>query len=190
MKTVRFTKIVEKLGTPEPYTLWLPPEKDRDFQAAIKAHRVMTVHQENTGNATDFGEIGFAKDVQGSFLLFPKSLKRYEGRRVVGVKYDLLKETPAELPTPEPKKPAKRKTHAEPEPKSAAREKPALSPATSAKFEPLRVFEAEKPKAQPKSIKPPALNELTREVRKAMKKLEQGNPVAAYQILEKSISSK
>jgi hypothetical protein len=35
VKTVRFSKIVEAAGKPEPYTLWLPPEEDRRFQSAI-----------------------------------------------------------------------------------------------------------------------------------------------------------
>jgi hypothetical protein len=136
VKTVRFTKLVEEVGTPEPYTLWLPPEKDHDFQSAIKAHRVMTVHQANTGTASDFGEIGFVKDVQGSFLLFPKSLKRYEGRRVVGVKYELLKETPSEAPAPKPtkreSKPTKSATKPKPQQKTA-RSKTAKTPAKPAK---------------------------------------------------------
>ncbi len=207
VKTVRFTKIVDEVGTPEPYTLWLPPEKDPHLQAAIKAHRVMTLHQENTGHASDFGEVGFVKEVQGSFLLFPKSLKRYEGQRVVGVKYGLLKETPAEPPAPKPRKSREREADAkeaadkpEPQPEKPAREKPAPSPPAPTKFEPLRVFEPEGAQAQPKSSQsaPPTttpdesqqLKSLTREVRRAMKKLEGGNAVAAYQILQKSISRK
>jgi hypothetical protein len=193
VKTVRFTKIVEESGKPELYTLWVPPEKDRRLQSALKAHRVMTVHQENTGHATDFGEIGFDKDVQGSFLLFPKSLKRYEGSRVVGIKYDLLKETPPMAPVAANKE--TREPEPEPEPKSAR--EPAAPPP---KFEPLRVFQPEtreEPRGRAKPPKPPEapneselLSTLTREVGKALKKLEQGNAVAAYNILKESVASK
>jgi hypothetical protein len=71
--------------------------------------------------------------------------------------------------------------------------KPAPAPAT--KFEPLRVFRPEEAGEQPKPAKPKRsdtgeasrqLKALTKEVRKALKKLEQGNAVAAYQILQKA----
>jgi hypothetical protein len=194
VQTVRFTKIVDEIGKPEPYTLWLPPEKDRQFQAAIKAHRVMTVHQENTGSAKDFGEIGFAEDVQGNCLVFPKSLKRFEGRRVVGIRYDLLEKPPAMADAPTKKAP--RKPKAAPKARSKPEAKP---PAPAPKFEPLRVFQPEEASEQPKPAKPKRAGareenrqsgDLMREVRKAMKKLEQGNAVAAYQILDKAVSSK
>ncbi len=185
MKTVRFAKVVAKSGPPEPYTLWSAPEKDPHFQAALKAHRVMTVRQENVGSKKDFGEVGFTKGGKGALLLFPKSLKRFEGQRVVGVKYDLLKEArPAKTAPPaKAKKPSKPKT----------------PPAPQQEIPPLRIFrpeEEEKPAAPKKpakrtaSKKPPdaekQLQTLLREVAKAQKKLEQGNAVAAYRILEKA----
>jgi hypothetical protein len=151
----------------------------------------MTVHQENVGTKTDYGEIGFVEGVQGSFLIFPKSLKRYEGKRVVGVKYDLLKEPPLMEAAPK-KKPAKPKAAPKPEPEPEPVKPP---PQPAPKFEPLRVFKPEEPK--PVKAKPAAepdqrehFNALTREVRKALKKLEQGNSVAAYQILEKALAAK
>jgi len=162
----------------------------------------MTVHQENTGTASDFGEIGFKEDVQGSFLLFPKSLKRYEGRRVVGVKYDLLKEPPpvaVARPKPAIKPKSQPMPEAKPERKAETKSKPVKQP-RARKFEPLRVYEPEQPEDQPTPAKQPRpkgavdvsqqLKSLSREVRKALKKLEQGNAVAAYQILEKAVSSK
>lgn len=204
MKTVRFSKVVQESGTPEPYTLWLPPERDRPFQAAVKAHRVMTVHQANTGTASDFGEIGFVEGVQGSYLLFPKSLKRYEGCRVIGVKYELLKETPPLPALPKAAKKPKLQPPPEVEPaapvekaeqKPKAKAKPATKPPAPARaFEPLRVFEPAAAKPEPAEAPEQddasdRLRELTRKVRQALKKLEQGKTVAAFQILEEAISA-
>src|SRR3954469_10731609 len=59
VKTVRFSEVVEKSGRPEPYTLWLDPESDADFQRALKHSRIMSVHQETVGSKADYGEIGY-----------------------------------------------------------------------------------------------------------------------------------
>lgn len=169
MKIVRFTQVVAKSGEPEPYALWSAPEKDRHFQAALHAHRVMSVHQANVGSQKDFGEVGFSEAEKGVLLIFPKSLKSFEGLRVVGVKYDLLKEPPPfEAPAERKKKPG---------------------PAPRAKAEPLRVFRPEEPKPTLKKEPVDAkkqLKSLQRKVGKALKKLEQGNTVAALQILRKA----
>ena len=89
MKTVRFADIVEKAGAPEPYTLWQKPAADRHFQSSLKNHRVMTIQQSDAG--TEFGIIGFKQSKTASYLLFPKSLKRFEDKRVIGIKWDLVK---------------------------------------------------------------------------------------------------
>src|SRR5687767_9185240 len=57
----------------------------------------MTVHQETVGSRKDYGTVGYTRDKQGQVLLFPKSLAPFEGRKVLGVKYDLL-EAPAAGP--------------------------------------------------------------------------------------------
>ena len=46
MKTARFAAVVEVAGNPHTHLLLVLPEKDKVLQAAIKAHRVMTVHQD------------------------------------------------------------------------------------------------------------------------------------------------
>ena len=48
----------------------------------------MTIQRSESG--TEFGMVGFkqAKDVR--YLVFPKSLKRFENRRVVGINWDLV----------------------------------------------------------------------------------------------------
>ena len=88
-KTVRFADIVDNAGSPEPYTLWLKPTADKHFQSALKNHRVMTIQQSDAG--TEFGIVGFKQSKTASYLVFSKSLKRFENNRVVGIKWDLVK---------------------------------------------------------------------------------------------------
>jgi hypothetical protein len=107
-KSIRFSQIVEKVGRPETYTLWAKPEQDRVFSSLLKRNRVMTVHQETVGSKADYGEVGYTHDLHSSLLVFPKSLKRFEGKRIIGIKYDELKEASVAEPAREPKqKPAK-----------------------------------------------------------------------------------
>jgi hypothetical protein len=89
VKTARFTDVVERAGEPEVYTLWQKPAADRHFQSLLKKARVMTVRASETG--TEFGEVGFHEQKGASYLAFPKSLRRFEGKRVVGIKWDLVK---------------------------------------------------------------------------------------------------
>ena len=89
VKTARFAQVVEKGGEPEPYTLWQKPAQDRHLQSAIKNHRVMTIQKSDGG--TEFGIVGFKERPGASYLVFPKSLKRFENKRIVGIKWDLTK---------------------------------------------------------------------------------------------------
>ena len=89
VKNVRFADVVENAGAPEPYTLWQKPAADRHFQSALKNHRLMTIQQSDTG--TEFGMVGFKQSKTASYLVFPKSLKRFEDKRIVGIKWDLVK---------------------------------------------------------------------------------------------------
>jgi hypothetical protein len=82
-KTIRFLQIVEECGQPHVYTLWEKPAADRRFQAQLKNNRVMTVQKSESG--TDFGIIGFKKRKGARYLVFPKSLKRFEDKRVIGI---------------------------------------------------------------------------------------------------------
>ena len=91
--TVRFTKIVETVGKPDVVSLWSKPERDKNFMTAVRQNRVMSVKQETVGSAKDFGVVGFLREKNVSYLVFPKSLKEFEDRRIVGMKYDLI-ETP------------------------------------------------------------------------------------------------
>jgi hypothetical protein len=109
MGTIRFSKIVDTAGKPTVHTLWIEPGKDSFLQNAIKANRVMTIHQRPAGTKTDYGTVGFEKKVSGEVLIFPKSIRAFADMRVIGVNYDLL-DWPAtprsqEAPKPQPPKP-------------------------------------------------------------------------------------
>ena len=88
VKTARFSEIVEKSGRPESYTLWQKPSADRHLQSAIKNNRIMTIQRNESG--TEFGIVGFKQAKDARYLVFPKSLKRFENRRVVGINWDLV----------------------------------------------------------------------------------------------------
>jgi len=87
-KTVRFSDIIQFAGQPKLYTPWIEPDKDPELKRAIREHRVMTLRQANVGTRKDFGEIGFSADNQVSYLIFPRSLRQFDGRKIVGIKYD------------------------------------------------------------------------------------------------------
>jgi hypothetical protein len=85
----RFREVAEKCGQPEVYTLWQQPKTDRQFQSILKNNRVMTIKPSDAG--TDFGEVGFHKGPTARYLVFPKSLQRFEGERIVGIDWALVK---------------------------------------------------------------------------------------------------
>jgi hypothetical protein len=87
-KTARFSQVVEKCGKPQVYTLWQKPTADRHLQAQIKNNRIMTVQKTESG--TDFGVVGFKERKGASYFVFPKSLKRFADRRIVGLDWALL----------------------------------------------------------------------------------------------------
>ncbi len=89
VRTARFSQVVEKAGKPEVYTLWQKPPADRHFQSQIKNNRVMTIQKSESG--TEFGIVGFKERKGASHLIFPKSLKRFENERIVGINWELVK---------------------------------------------------------------------------------------------------
>jgi hypothetical protein len=88
-KTKRFADVVDSAGKPEVYTLWQKPAQDRHLQSEVKNNRVMTILKTDTG--TEFGMAGFKEEKGVSYLVFPKSLKRFENNRIVGINWDLVK---------------------------------------------------------------------------------------------------
>ena len=90
IKTARFSQIIEKCGKPEVYTLWQKPSADRHLQGQIKKTRLMTVLKSESGN--DFGIVGFKESKQARYLVFPKSLKRFAEKRIIGVDWSVVRE--------------------------------------------------------------------------------------------------
>lgn len=88
-KTKRFADVVDAAGKPEVYTLWQKPSQDRHLQSQIKNHRVMTILKSESG--TEFGMVGLKETKPASYLIFHKSLKRFENNRIVGINWDLVK---------------------------------------------------------------------------------------------------
>ena len=89
VKTSRFRAIIEKCGKPQVYTLWQKPKTDRHFQSLLKNNRVMTIRPSEAG--TDFGVVGLCAEKAARYLAFPKSLKRFEGERIVGIDWTLVR---------------------------------------------------------------------------------------------------
>src|SRR5205823_4799236 len=90
VKTARFSQVVEKCGEPEVYTLWQKPAADRRLQSQLKNNRVMTIQKSDSG--TDFGIAGFKERKGATYLLFPKSLKRFADKRIVGIDWALVRQ--------------------------------------------------------------------------------------------------
>jgi hypothetical protein len=88
-KTARFADVVEKCGQPRPYTLWQAPKKDLHLQKQIRQMHIMTLQKSASGS--DFGSVGFIERKNAIYLEFPKSLQRFVDQRIVGIKWELLK---------------------------------------------------------------------------------------------------
>lgn len=165
MKTVRFAKVVKKSGNPEVHLLLTDPALDKALQSAVKANRVMTVHQHAVGSKAEHGTVGLEPGPSRQFLVFPKSLAPFKQMRVVGVNYDLLEQSGA--------KPRKARAAAKPaKPPKQRRPK---------KDEPSKIVDF------PKTAKTAREDEETEwqgEVRKAMDLLEEGKTVAAFKVLK------
>jgi hypothetical protein len=106
-KQIRFEQLVQRAGNPEVVTLWTAPERNRPFMKAVKENRVLTVVQEPASTRKDFGRIGFHQNAHASYLVFPRSLPSDRDSRVIGIKYDLVRQaiprdpvSPKERPAP------------------------------------------------------------------------------------------
>ena len=184
--TVRFQKIVETAGKPSVHLLWMDPAKDPVLQKAVKANCVMTVHQRPSGTKTDFGIIGFEKNVAGQVLIFPKSLKAFAGKRVVGVKYDSI-EWPAVPKNQQaakirsPRHSAKSQPE-EPKTPVAKAKRPAAEENAAGrvvKFPGSQTEDEDRPRED--------IEEIKDQVRLAMKVLEEGKQVAAFNLLKRIV---
>jgi hypothetical protein len=187
METVRFSKIVEAAGRPVVHILWIDPDKDPILKKAINAKRVMTVYQGLTKSKADYGTVGFQKGVSGQILIFPQSLKRFADKRVTGVKYDLLDSAtvPKGQQAPKPA-PAKRAAKGKPQEikDQATLEGSAVEENTAGtvvKFPSPAEEDADGPIAAVDG------EEIKKQVRLAMKALEEGKQVAAFNLLKRIV---
>ena len=179
MKTTRFSKVAEKCGEPEAHLLLVDPAKDRTFQAAVKAQRVMTVFQNAVGTKADRGEIGFHPGRSRQFLVFPRSLQAFAGHSVVGIKYDLL--TSPEAPKSERTKAPRLPKRVTPEPSAKAR---------AARHDPpfkTNVVAFQKPPENEEDEDHGQIAELKKQVCHAMSVLEEGKVVAAFNLLKRIV---
>jgi hypothetical protein len=131
-KQVRFSKLLEQGGTPGAYLPFGDPEKDNSFMRAVKEERVVTIKQEPASKHKDFGIVGFLKEKYVTYLIFPKSLREFNGHRVIGINYDVLSsENVIPFGGPQPvrtrPKPAKAPPKEKPAPKRK-KEKPPPQP--------------------------------------------------------------
>lgn len=199
-KTVRFTQVVERSGQPHVHTLWVAPEKDPELKRAVAAHRVMTIERSASGGHTDVGVVGFDRAHQNDaqFLIFPKSLQRFDGAKVVGVKFDLV-DQPAFTAATDPKrfgtrrKPPAKKAAARASGHGHARNEPVkpTPPKEHLPIERAKDTTVHARKHAPGNA-PTASHDtpLVREVRAALKELERGKSVAAFQRLQKAIGDR
>ncbi|HVY70043.1 MAG TPA: hypothetical protein VHH73_08945 [Verrucomicrobiae bacterium] len=143
------------------------------MQKAIRADRVMTLRQTVVGHRPDSGAIGFEAGVKGQILLFPKSLRPFEGRRVIGIKYDLLKDEPAR---PHSARSSKRCVPGEPK---------ASSPKTARRRANPEIVHFPNPgQTGEDGRNTRKIDELKAKVRRAIDELAAGKQVAAREILQ------
>lgn len=181
MKTARFSEVVKQCGQPETYLVLVEPAKDKTLQARVKAQRVLTVTQPTVGAKTDYGEVGFKEGGTRQYLIFPKSLRHFVGRKIVGIKYDLLslKELPpgkraAAPKPPRPKKAPGKSKHAED-----------IHEDKVIPFQAAQDEETVEEREKPPTAKEPSIQDLKRLAKQAMRALKAGKQVAAFELLKK-----
>lgn len=128
----------------------------------------MTVFQETVGHHADRGTVGFEPGPNRQFLIFRKSLLSFEGKEIVGIKYDLLKvkEVPKSQRAATPKPPRPRKHMPQ---RQEAR------------------IESAEEKQPPDSREHGTIAVIKQKVRRAMKALEEGKAVAAFNLLKQIV---
>ena len=185
--TVRFSKLVELAGKPSNHLLWSDPAKDQVLQSAIRAHRVLTVRQRPVDAKADYGTVGFEKGVPAQILIFPKSINQFADKRVIGVKYELL-----EWPNVSEKQSATTIPVTRSAKKSQKESRPpvvAAEPANSEESATGRLVKFPEPEAEEEAQADPMVEDLKNKVRQAMKLLEEGKQVAAFNLLKQVVSN-
>ncbi len=128
----------------------------------------MTLHRTIKGTKKDYATVGLYVGAHAQFLIFPKSLKPFADRRIVGIDYDLIAGEQlsfAPAGAAEPKKGKARKA-------AAPRTRQPVSPA------------AEPPAAPEPEPPPPPKLTATGEIEQALAELKARKPTAARKRLE------
>jgi hypothetical protein len=92
VKSVRFALVVASAGKPELYLALFDPKQDRAFMRAVKEQRVLSIRQDPTSQRADFGMVGFDEQKYTTLLIFPKPLTAFADARVIGIKYNMVRE--------------------------------------------------------------------------------------------------
>jgi hypothetical protein len=194
MATIRFSRLVELAGKPTVHLLWIDPTKDKTLQKAISDHRVLTVHQRPVDAKSDYGTVGFQEGVSGQILIFPKSLKQFAEKRVIGVKYGLL-EWPT-VPVSQQVRKTKQVQEAKPAQRSSkSKRQKAKTKLPIRKAEPPaveeigtgRVVKFPTPAGDDEIGSSPDVETIKSQVRQAMKFLEEGKQVATFNLLKRIV---
>jgi hypothetical protein len=187
MKTVRFATVVAAAGKPAPHPLWMSPGRDRVLQQALKAHRVMTVHQDVRGTRKDYGTVGMTQEPEAQHLVFPRSLRKFEGQRIVGIDYGELADGASLASTSTadaPAAPVRGRPRAKSEPRPRPVKARRAGKTDVVPFEPPRAA-APKPRVVRTSrAQEPVPRKVVQEVRRAAVELQAGKAVAAYERLQ------
>jgi hypothetical protein len=96
--TVRFSVVLRSSGKPKVYLPLADPKQDMNFMRMVDQQRVLSLKQQPTGTKKDFGTVGFVEQKHVSYLVFPKSLGEFVGKRIVGIKYDTLQHAEMAIP--------------------------------------------------------------------------------------------
>ena len=168
LKTARFTEIVEQCGKPSAHFALLDPAKDRPLQNLLRQNRVMSIYHGHRGEGADYGMVGLIESTGSQLLVFPKSIKRYAGRRIVGINYDLLEDSALVTKSAQPSAATRRQ-------RKSTEEKPA--DASRGK----RTPESAPTKSAPPLPAPPTMSELFRELNAVKRMLQHRQRVPALQ---------
>lgn len=90
IKTARFSVVLARCGQPAVHLTLVAPQKDPALRKLERETRVMTIHRAPRGTGADYGIVGIEPDPGIQLLVFPRSLRRFAGKRIVGINYDLL----------------------------------------------------------------------------------------------------
>ncbi len=184
-------EVIKHAGASRQHLTWRAPSRDPELRRAIEQHRLISLHQHTRGSHKDFGEIGFTSGRGVQYLIFPRSVQHFAGRRVIAIRYEELGQALSVGPAPAArtrrKKPSSSATPGKrrgggdnmvPFPTPAARTRSATAAPA-----------AQKPPAPPPAPRP-AADPLVDELRAALDELRAGHDARARARLERLLRSR